>query len=236
MAGPNEAWDLTAFLEALTAELDRARDLLRLKSVNRPLTYTVNDVGLQLNVFAEYDGDRVRFRTAQPGEEGFSQIDLKLGSITDRLVAETTKALPTSEDQPFDGIAPEVLGPDQRRELKKLGVESKRDLDRLAKRKVRHGDVDFADLAMRMEQASRPRKRPRIDRVMSFETGAGRSLIVYGSDLDEVDPGSVLLNERPVASTVRPDAVEVTLYEQNHTGDLRFRTLGGELMRVRLVE
>lgn len=235
MSPRNEAWDLTTFLEALTAELDRARDLLRVKSLNRPLTYTVNDVALQLNVFAEYDGDRVRFRTAQAGEQGASQLEMKIGSITDRLVAETTKDLPSEEDMPIEAVSPAVIRPEQQRELKRLGVESKRDLDRLARRKVRHGEVDFAALAARMEQATRPRRRPQIDRAVSFRSPGGQSVVLYGRAMDAIDPGSTWFNGAPVRSAVRNDAVQ--LFMPGHAaGDLSFRTLDGEIMSLRLLE
>ena len=42
---------------------------MRIKAVNRPLTYALKDLSLELRVFAELDGSgNVRFRTAGPNE------------------------------------------------------------------------------------------------------------------------------------------------------------------------
>ena len=71
--------------------LDKAREILAVKAINRPLTYTVKDVGLDLNLFPSYDGDEVRFVTAQPGQTGASKLSIQLGSITDQQIRMTSK-------------------------------------------------------------------------------------------------------------------------------------------------
>jgi hypothetical protein len=233
----NESWDLKSFVEAVTAELDRARDLLRVKSaVDRPLTYSVQDLKMNLNVFAEYDGDAVRFRTAEPGEQGASMLAFTLGSITDRMVAETTRSLPKADDVPLDEIEPTAIEPRQKQALRKLGVESKRDVERLAKHKVRVGGVDFAKLAEQMHRAMRPRRRPQIGRVLGFRSPHGTSVRVYGQYMDEVRSDSVTVNGRAVEATIRPDMMEVTLPNGPRTGTLCFHTYGGETLRAELVE
>ena len=39
------------FIQAITAQLDRVQDALRLKAVNRPLTYALKDLAMDLKVF-----------------------------------------------------------------------------------------------------------------------------------------------------------------------------------------
>src|SRR5687768_14209639 len=96
-ANANQAWNLEAFLDSLIVELDRARDTLAVKGVTRPLTYSVQDLDLELQIFPQYDGEEVRFVTAQPGESGASGLKIQLGSITSRSIKETTRE-PTSKD------------------------------------------------------------------------------------------------------------------------------------------
>src|SRR5687767_12013308 len=97
-ATANHAWNLEAFLDSLIVELDKAQDTLSYKGITRRLTYTVKDVGLDLHIFPEFDGKKVRFVTAQPGDAGASKISIQLGSITDRQIKEAAKEPPTRDD------------------------------------------------------------------------------------------------------------------------------------------
>ena len=57
------------FIHAITTQLDRVQDALRLKAVNRPLTYALKDLSMELHVFVEVDAQgTVRFRTSAPNE------------------------------------------------------------------------------------------------------------------------------------------------------------------------
>ena len=62
----NAAWKLEDFVDSLVVELDKTRETLAVKAINKPLSYTVKEVALDLNTFPTYDGDRVSFVTAQP--------------------------------------------------------------------------------------------------------------------------------------------------------------------------
>jgi len=231
--GDSSSWDLREFVESLADELERVHQVARVKAMQRKRLYTVEDMGLSLNVFAEYDGDRVRFRTAKPGEEGASKMDLKLGSITDKIVAETTTDEALAPKTPIEEVEKAAIKPDEAKRLKRYGVDSKEDLDRLARRGVRVDGVDFADLARRMEQASTPRRRPLPERVVRFRKGRGHSLAVFGTDLDEVDLGSVRLDGRlaRAKSTARMMTVDDV---PDGVRELEFRTLGRERLRLKL--
>ncbi|WP_170418873.1 hypothetical protein [Ruegeria atlantica] len=233
MNGDRSSWDLREFVESLADELERVHQVARVKAMQRKRLYTVEDMGLSLNVFAEYDGDRVRFRTAKPGEEGASKMDLKLGSITDKIVAETTTDEALAPKTPIEDVEKAAIKPDEAKRLKRYGVDSKEDLNRLARRGVRVDGVDFVDLARRMEQASAPRRRPRPERVVRFRKGLGVSLAVFGADLDEVDLESVRLDGRltRAKSSARMMTVENV---PDGARELEFRTLGHERLRLKL--
>ena len=65
------------FINSILAQLDRVQDALRVKAVNRPLTYALKDFSLDLHVFAEMDqSGEVRFRPAATNEPGASTLRL----------------------------------------------------------------------------------------------------------------------------------------------------------------
>ncbi len=233
MNSDRSSWDLREFVESLADELERVHQVARVKAMQRKRLYTVEDMGLSLNVFAEYDGDRVRFRTALPGEEGASKMDLKLGSITDKVVAETTTDETLTARTPLEETDRAAIKPDEARRLKRYGVDSKEDVTRLAKRGVRVDGVDFVDLARRMAQASAPRRRPKPERVVRFRKGRGQSLVVFGADLDEIDPETVRIDGR--AARVQTAARMLTIEDApEHAGELEFKTFGRERVRLKL--
>ena len=72
--GRNRSWNLKSFMDSLIVELDRAQDVLAVKGLTRPVTYTVRDVDVDLRCFPVFDGRQVRFLTAQPGQDGSSAL------------------------------------------------------------------------------------------------------------------------------------------------------------------
>src|SRR5215467_8911216 len=91
MATENITWQLEEFVDSLVVELDKTRETLAVKAINKPLTYTVKGLSLDLQIFPSYDGDQIKFLTAQPGQQGASKVTIQLGSITDQQVRATTK-------------------------------------------------------------------------------------------------------------------------------------------------
>jgi hypothetical protein len=239
--GVNRSWDLMSFVEAVTVELDRARDLSRVKSeAGRPLTYLVKDLTLNLNVFPEYDGARVRFRTAAPNEDGASAMKLDLGSATAPMVEQTTKRPPRADEVRVEDLP---IDEQTRDKLRNIGVESKEDIERLRDVKVRtaRGDVDFARLADMMDAAtSGKRKRPKVQGIVSFETsGNGRRLRVLGEQMDGVASDGAEFNGRSVKADVTPDHVELSLppdVEDYAGGELVLETEDGDRLRILLEE
>ena len=159
MAEANVAWNLQSFLDSLIVELDRAQDSLAVKGVSRPLTYTVKDVSLDLQIFPQYDGKRVRFVTAQPGQDGASGIRFELGSITASHIRETTAKPPDRDEVVLEDV--DGLDDDTKDALTRLGVKTDTDVRRLQERNIDLGKVakskvpDYADLAKVISRARR---------------------------------------------------------------------------------
>lgn len=152
MATDNTAWQLEDFVDSLVVELDKTRETLAVKAINKPLTYTVKEMTLDLNIFPSYDGDRVSFVTAQPGQQGASKVSIQLGSITDQQVRATTKVPETRNDVRIDAI--DVDQPTKKK-LRKLGVQSVGDLKQIEKKNVNLQNfsdetIDFNKLASRI--------------------------------------------------------------------------------------
>ena len=75
------------FLNSITVQLDRVQDSLRLKAINRPLTYALKDFALDLQVFVELDAHgSVRFRNASANEAGASTVRLGFTTITKPMI------------------------------------------------------------------------------------------------------------------------------------------------------
>jgi hypothetical protein len=186
----NQPWRLESFVDALVVELDKTRETLGVKAVNKPLSYTVKDMAMDLQIFPTYDGRQVQFVTAQPGEQGSSTITLALSPITDRQVRESSKP-PTG---PTDVTLDEVdLDEDVKHELRRVGVRSVDDLRRIEERHIDLGSVvkkkiSFQELAESIRSARRASHPPRVRSASIGRTAGGDDVVdLFGSDL-AVDP------------------------------------------------
>src|SRR5215469_5264779 len=155
MASSNTAWQLEDFVDSLVVDLDRTRETLAVKAINKPLTYTVKELSLDLNIFPTYDGDTVRFTTAQPGQQGASKVTIQLGSITDQQVRATTKAPARKSDIKIDDIAVDKT---TKKKLRQLGVNSVDDLNQVEQKnvdlgKVSDNQIDYRQLANQISKS-----------------------------------------------------------------------------------
>lgn len=181
----NQAWKLESFVDSLVVELDKTRETLAVKSINKPLTYTVKDMALELQIFPTYDGDDVQFRTAQPGQQGASKLSLQLASITDQQVRATTQVPPKREDVRLDAIPVDAT---TKKSLRRLGVTSVSDLEQIERRNVdlqraSDGAVDYKNLANLIRQARRGAQPPRISRASLSASTSGPVLSFEGENL-----------------------------------------------------
>jgi hypothetical protein len=188
-AAGNAAWRLEDFVDSLVVELDKTRETLAVKAINKPLSYSVKEVALDVNAFPMYDGDAVRFLTAQPGQEGASKLTLQLGSITDQQVRATTKLRQGQPDESFGEID---VDEKTRAKLRKIGVSSVDDLKDLQARKVdlkaaTGSDIDYTSLARKINQSRRAATAPGIDGVSLSQSDGQPCLLVEGHNLG-VDP------------------------------------------------
>jgi hypothetical protein len=185
MAASNTSWRLESFLDSLVVELDKARETLAVKAINRPLTYTVKDMSLDLQIFPSFDGDDVKFLTAQPGQVGASKISVQLASITDQQVRATSKKLSTKEDLSIDASD---IDDDTKKALRKVGVTSMDDLKKIEDKNVDLEKVSptkklsYTDLINRIEKSRRDKtNRPKI--LSAATTDNNKLLVISGENL-----------------------------------------------------
>lgn len=207
MGGDHDLWNLESFLDSLIVELDKAQDTLSVKGVTRPLTYTVQDIALDMHIFPHFDAGKLRFAAARPGDTGASRISIQLGSITDRQIREVSRQPPTADDVVID-VLPDV-DDDTKQALRAVGVTSARDLERLEDRDVDVGQMvadkggaGFANLSDVLNKARRARRPPLVSRATAIERDGRAELILQGEYLasgDDADGYPVALIEgRPV--------------------------------------
>ncbi|HEY4406655.1 MAG TPA: hypothetical protein VGN55_18580 [Xanthobacteraceae bacterium] len=196
MATENTAWALEDFVDSLVVELDKTRETLAVKAINKPLSYTVKEVALDLNIFPSYDGDEVKFITAQPGQQGASKVTIQLGSITDQQVRATSKTPTGKSDTKIDEIPVDTT---TKKKLRKLGITSVDDLKQVARKnidlkKVADTDIDYSALNNQIQQSRRAQYPPMVRGVsLSMADSQEPCLTIRGKNLG-VDP-----NFQPVA-------------------------------------
>jgi hypothetical protein len=196
MPTENTAWQLEDFVDSLVVELDKARETLAVKAINKPLSYAVKELSLDLNVFPNYDGDQVKFTTARPGEQGASKVTIQLGSITDQQVRATSKAFAGKNDMSIDDIH---VDKNTKKELRKLGVNSVDDLKQIERtnvdiKRVTDNAIDYSQLANQIQKSRRNDNPPRVGAVsLSLGDDHAPCLVIQGDNL-AIDPSF-----RPIA-------------------------------------
>ena len=190
MATENTAWQLEDFVDSLVVELDKTRETLAVKAINKPLSYTVKEVALDLNIFPSYDGDQITFITAQPGQEGASKVSIQLGSITDQQVRATSKTPSAKGDVTIDEIDVDKA---TKKKLRKLGVNSVDDLQQIEQKnvdlkKVSDNSIDYSTLAKQIQKSKRDQNPPRVRAVsLSVDEDQKPCLVIKGDNL-AIDP------------------------------------------------
>lgn len=117
------------FIASITTQLDRVQDALRIKAVNRPLTYALKELHLELKVFVDMDGQgQVMLRPAGPNEAGASTLAMDFTTITKPMIEENTISLAATRSTPLDKLG---LDRDAQAQLERLGVSNLAQLERL---------------------------------------------------------------------------------------------------------
>lgn len=213
-ATSNTRWNLESFIDSLVVELDKARETLAVKAINRPLTYTVKDIGLDLQLFPSFDGEEVKFMTAQPGQNGASKLSIQLGSITDQQIRQTSKEPITRDTQSIEEIE---VDKETKKTLRKMGVTSVNDLEQLEKKKVdlnkiTNNRVNYKDLADVIKKSKRGALPPNVGKVSLSMSNNKPTLIIEGDNLhvdDKFEPVAVV-NEH-LANIIASDAGKVMI-------------------------
>jgi hypothetical protein len=149
------------FLEAITAQLDQTQDALRLKAVNRPLTFALKEFNVDLKVFVEMDQQgRVTFRPAGPNEEGASTVSIGFTTITRPMIDENTISMEMTQAPTLGELG---LAGDEQRQLARIGVRNGAQLKNLQRSAgedtlSRHTGVDLARIRGALDLA-----RPRLE-------------------------------------------------------------------------
>ncbi|WP_160714209.1 hypothetical protein [Chitinophaga solisilvae] len=221
MANENQYWNLEDFVDSLVVELDKTRETLAIKAINKPLTYTVKDLAIDLNIFPTFDGDQIRFITAQPGQEGASKVNIQLGSITDQQVRATTKMSGLKNDTKI-----EEIGVDQKtqKKLRKLGVSSVDDLQQVEKKqvdiqRVSDNEIDYKTLANQIQKSRRNQTPPKVKAVsLSVDDQQRPYLHVRGENFTmdpRYPPVTVVNNNLAEVLDYSPDELKILL-QKNH--------------------
>lgn len=211
----NQYWNLEDFVDSLVVELDKTRETLAVKAINKQLTYTVKDLAIDLNIFPTFDGDTIKFITAQPGQQGASKVNIQLGSITDQQVRATTKISGLKDDTSIEKIN---VDKKTKNKLRKMGVTSVDDLAQLESKKVdlekvSDGDIDYKSLANQIQKSKRNQTPPWVRSVsLSLDDQDKPYLHVKGQNFS-IDPNypPVAVINNQLADVLHADAGELKI-------------------------
>jgi hypothetical protein len=185
-ASVNRPWNLEAFIDSFVVELDKARDTLAVKAFTRPSSYNVQEAELDLQIFPQYDGKDVTFVTAQPGQQGASALKIQLGSITARGIRETTPEPITRDDVSIEFL--DDIDAEAKESLRKIGIKSAKDLERVEERNVDIQNVtdnklDYQNLANVINRAKRRQQPPMVSKAGVAQSAGEPVLALSGDNL-----------------------------------------------------
>jgi hypothetical protein len=191
------------FVQALTAQLDRAQDALALKArTGRPLTFALKDMTLDLRVFCESDqSGRVLWRHASPNEEAASTVRLSFTSITKSMVEENTVSLSADEDpRALEALTGgDTLRQEDRDKLEMVGVRTVGQLQRLSRGADPKSVETYLGIpVMRLQAALQRASKPAITGNEVVRHGARKLLKVRGVNLSDGGVPEVRLSGEPV--------------------------------------
>jgi hypothetical protein len=228
------------FLQALTAQLDRAQDTLALKvRAGRPLTWALKDLSIDLRVFLEVDpAGRVLLRTAGPNEDAASTVHLSLTTITRPMVEENTRSFEEDTDPRSIEDLGQVAHLDEgdRKKLDWMGVRTVGQLKRLSAEADTGAVEAMVGLPVnRLRAALEAASRPHVVGQEVVQDARGPLLRIFGANLSVGGRSDVrlagepveVLHARPQELLVRPGphhehgAVEVFVGDQCATGYFR---------------
>ena len=215
---PSRPVPVDEFVQAVGAQLDRAQDALALKvsGGNRPLTWALKDLEIELRVFVDFDDrGRMMLRTAGPNEKEASALHFSFTTITRPMVEENSYQYEHESDpraiEDIRGSA--ELDGDTQRKLDLLGVRTVGQLKQLDPMAVQ---AVMGIPATKLQAALAASARPAVtgQEVVARPDGTRllriRGANLYSGVMPEVrlagQPVEVL-DAKPTAVLVRPLAV-----------------------------
>jgi hypothetical protein len=208
------------FVQALTAQLDRAQDALAIKArTGRPLTFALKDLSLDLRVFCESDqAGRVLWRHASPNEEAASTVRLSFTSITKSMVEENTVSMSAEEDPralaSLGGA--DALSDEDRESLERVGVRTVGQFQRLSAGAGPKSVETYLGIpVMRLQAALTRASKPAITGNEIIRQGPRRLLKVRGVNLSDGSVPEVRLSGEPV-EVIEASAGELLVRPLSH--------------------
>jgi hypothetical protein len=228
------------FLQALTAQLDRAQDALALKvtGTDRPLTWALKDLSIDLRAFVHIDPDTgtVLIQSAGPNEDGASTLHINLTTITRPMVEENALTFRADADpRPVRDISSAAdLDAAHQRKLDWMGIRTVGQLKQLDPSTVQAVmGIPIGRLQAALEAAA----RPAVTGTEVVSRPGGPLLRIQGANLSDVGGTEVklrgehveVLEATPRQLLVRPLAhhagaegpVEVLVKGERATGYFR---------------
>jgi hypothetical protein len=225
------AYPVDEFLQALTAQLDRAQDALALKvrGTDRPLTWALKDLAIDLRVFIEVTDDGgVTWRSAGPGEDSASTVHLSLTTITRPMVEENSFTVESDHDpRKIEQISQVAsLDADDQRKLSWMGV---RTLGQLRKLDPIAVEATVGIPVSRLQAALEAASHPAIFTQEPVQRHGRTLLAIHGANLSEGAAPEVRLGGSPAeVLEFRPSLLLVRPGPEQQEGQIEVVTHSGK--------
>jgi hypothetical protein len=227
------AFPVEEFVQALSAQLDRAQDALALKArTGRPLTFAIKDLSIDLRVFWESDPNgRVLVRHAGPNEDGASTVHLNFTTITREMVEENTFSMAMDEDpRGLQDLGSAGFSEHDQRRLEMIGVRTVGQLRRLSAGTDPKQVETYAGIpVLRLQAALQQAARPTVTAVEPVRRDGRQLLRVRGANLELSEGLEVRLSGEPVeVLEATPTSLLVRPMSHHREGRVEV-TVGGAL-------
>lgn len=136
----NTEWRLSDMVDAIAAEIDHAEDTLALKSYARGMSFSLQQLSLDLQVAVRRDNNgQIKFRTAEPNSTGTTTIKLDFAQLLKSQLGDDRRKLEQNIDRrPLDAIS---LAPEEIRALNAIAIYAIDDLHRYTQTTAMIGEV-----------------------------------------------------------------------------------------------
>lgn len=126
MNGQDNSVPIEFFIQALTAQLDRAQSGMALKARvgGLPLTFAVRDIALDLRAHLEIVKSAVNIRPAGPGDKEASTLHLTLTTITRPMIEENTREFAAAPEPTIKEVMGDQVDEEEQRRLEWAGIHT----------------------------------------------------------------------------------------------------------------